>query len=400
MKKILSIVISAAAIALPLCPAASYSADTASGIEYEIADKQITVTGCTAKGIVEIPSEINGLPVTSVADGACAGNEDIIKCVLPDSIKKVGAKAFSNCPNLSNVTLGKNLSDIGDYAFTACPSLTLIKVAAGNPTYTSNTGSLYKNDTLVLYAGLSHALMSDDTKVIGKGAFFGRSDIDMVRIPSGVTSIGDYAFSGCLSLKNAKIPDNVTTLGKGCFMSCSSLENVSFGKSLKAIPESCFHSCSSLKNVPITDNITSIGDNAFYSCSNIERLYIPPTVTSIGKDALGRRYDVRSSSTKNIPDFVIRVKTGSAAEKYASEYGISFVEYSLKKGDINDDFFVDAVDASLLLAEYARISSGKAQMFSEEQKKAADWNGDGITDAVDASCVLKEYVRLSAAENA
>lgn len=396
MKRNVSVVISAAVLAFQPCCNISYAAEADFALKYEIIDEQVSVTGCTGSvSTLSIPSEIDGLPVTSVADDAFAGNEDIISCTIPDSVKTVGAKAFSACPNLERITIGKGLSDMGDYAFTACPSLTLIKVAAGNPTYTSNTGSLYKNDTLVLYAGISHAIISDDTKTIGKGAFFGRSDIDMVRIPSGVTSIGDYAFSGCLSLKNAKIPDNVTTLGKGCFMSCSSLESVSLGKSLKAIPEDCFHSCSGLKTVLVPDNITAIGDEAFYSCTSLENMYIPPSVTSIGKDAVGRKYDVRSSSTENIPDFVLRVKSGSAAEKYASGYGISCVEYSLKKGDVNDNILIDAVDAALVLREYALISSGKSPQFSEEQQKAADMNGDGLTDAVDASGILKEYAKLS-----
>ena len=396
MKKAVFAVISAAVLAFQLCSAVSYAAGTDFALKYEISNKQVTVTGCTGSvNALDIPSEIDGLPVTSVADGAFAGNADIISCIIPDSVKTVGAKAFSACPNLERVTIGKGLSGIGDYAFTACPALTVISVGRDNPTYSSNTGSLYKNDTLVLYAGISHALISDDTKTIGKGAFFGRTDIDLAIIPKSVTSIDDYAFSGCLSLTNINIPDNVTSLGKGCFMSCSALKSADLGKSLKAIPEDCFHSCSELKTVTIPDNITAIGDEAFYSCTSLENFYIPPSVTSIGKDAAGRKYDVRSSSTENIPDFAIRVKSGSAAEKYASEYGISYVEYSLKKGDVNDNILIDAVDAALVLREYARISSGKSPQFSEEQKKAADWNGDGLTDAVDASGILREYARLS-----
>ncbi|WP_294754401.1 leucine-rich repeat protein [uncultured Ruminococcus sp.] len=396
MKKAFFAVISAAVLAFQPCCTVSYAAAEDFALKYEISDEQVSVTGCTGNvSTLSIPSEIEGLPVTSVADGAFAGNADIITCTIPDSVKTVGAKAFSACPELESITLGKGLSDIGDYAFTACPALTSINVGRDNPTYSSNTGSLYKNDTLVLYAGISHAIISDDTKTIGKGAFFGRSDIKHAIIPPSVTSIEDYAFSGCLSLTDIDIPDSVASLGKGCFMSCSSLERVSLGNYLKAIPEDCFHSCNSLKIVNIAKNITSIGDEAFYSCTSLESLYIPPSVTSMGKDAAGRKYDVRSSSTENIPGFVIRAKSGSAAEKYAAGYGIPCVEYSLKKGDINDDCFIDAIDAALVLMEYARISSGMPSLFGEDQKKASDWNSDGLTDAVDASGILKEYARLA-----
>ena len=64
-------------------------------------------------------------------------------------------------------------------------------------------------------------------------------------------------------------------------------------------------------------------------------------------------------------------------------------------GDANGDGRVDAVDASVILAHYARISTGSRAILSREQQLAADVNGDGIIDAVDASCILSYYAYLS-----
>ncbi|MBO4524139.1 MAG: leucine-rich repeat protein [Ruminococcus sp.] len=403
MKKIFSALFGAAVLAFVPCSVASNAAEQTFSFEYEIKDKQVTVTGCNENiNIISIPSEIEGFPVVSVADNAFSGNTDIISCILPDSITSVGEKAFSNCPLLSSLSIGKGLSDIGDYAFTACPELKNIIVSLDNPTYKINEKSLYDNENkLVLFAdsGLN-SFIASDTVSIGKGAFFGRTDIISIVIPNTVTSIGDYAFSGCVSLREIVIPDNVEFLGKGCFISCNSLENVELGKSLTTIPEDCFHSCSKLKTISINDNITSVGDDAFYSCTALKSLYIPPSVTSIGKDALGRKYNVRSSATENIADFLIRGKSGSQAEKYASEYSLSFSEFLLVKGDINNDGYIDAIDASKVLKEYARISSGQLSSFTPEQKTAADWNGDGLIDAVDSSGILIKYATLSSTQTA
>ncbi len=398
MKNSFTALFGAAALAFAPCSAASNAAEQTFAFEYEIKDKQVTVTGCTGStDIISIPSEIEGFPVVSVADNAFSGNTDIISCILPDSITNVGTKAFSNCPLLCSLSIGKGLSEIGDYAFTACPVLKSINVSLENPTYRIYEKSLYDNeDTLILFtdSGLISSI-APDTKSIGKGAFFGRTDITSIIIPDTVTSIGDYAFSGCVSLSEIAIPDHVKFLGKGCFISCNSLENVKLGKSLTAIPEDCFHSCSKLKTISISDNITSVGDDAFYSCTALKRLYIPPSVTSIGKDAFGRKYDVRSSATENIADFLINGKAGSQAEKYASEYGLSFSEFFLIKGDINNDGYIDAIDASKVLKEYALTSSGQSSSFTPEQKTAADWNSDGLIDAVDSSGILVKYASLS-----
>ena len=68
-------------------------------------------------------------------------------------------------------------------------------------------------------------------------------------------------------------------------------------------------------------------------------------------------------------------------------------------GDINNDGGINAVDASLILREYAMLSSGKPKSFSAAQKKAADIDGNGITDAVDSSLTLSYYAYVSTLEN-
>ncbi|MBP5434127.1 dockerin type I domain-containing protein [Ruminococcus sp.] len=66
-----------------------------------------------------------------------------------------------------------------------------------------------------------------------------------------------------------------------------------------------------------------------------------------------------------------------------------------KKGDVDGDGQTNAVDASLILSHYARISTGGRAELSREQQLAADANGDGFIDAVDASCILGYYAFLS-----
>lgn len=73
----------------------------------------------------------------------------------------------------------------------------------------------------------------------------------------------------------------------------------------------------------------------------------------------------------------------------------SYAEENLSKGDINGDGLVDAVDASLILAEYAALSTSGISMFSDSQKVSADINKDGSTDACDSSLILAFYSYLS-----
>ena len=64
-------------------------------------------------------------------------------------------------------------------------------------------------------------------------------------------------------------------------------------------------------------------------------------------------------------------------------------------GDVNCDGYVDAVDASAILAHYAAVSTGKDGIIRNERQLLADIDGNGFIDAVDASTVLAIYAALS-----
>ena len=64
-------------------------------------------------------------------------------------------------------------------------------------------------------------------------------------------------------------------------------------------------------------------------------------------------------------------------------------------GDVNGSSSVDALDASNILAAYARESIGGSIGFSREQEKAADVNGDNCINSYDASLVLAYYSHTS-----
>ncbi|MBO7473758.1 MAG: hypothetical protein J6U00_07110 [Ruminococcus sp.] len=66
----------------------------------------------------------------------------------------------------------------------------------------------------------------------------------------------------------------------------------------------------------------------------------------------------------------------------------------VKKGDPNGDGIIDAVDASYMMANYAKISTGVYEPDIEDIM-TCDVNDDGMMDAVDASIVLAYYAYVS-----
>lgn len=62
-------------------------------------------------------------------------------------------------------------------------------------------------------------------------------------------------------------------------------------------------------------------------------------------------------------------------------------------GDIDGNYVIDAYDASVILSAYSMISTGSPHSLTEKQLECADYNCDGFIDALDASAVLAYYAK-------
>lgn len=225
-------------------------------------------------------------------------------------------------------------------------------------------------------------------------------DSDEIIIPESidgytVTEIGSNAFVGCFYIKKITIPDTVASIGDSAFMSCTSLTEVTVGNGVTVLPDDCFFSCTALKTVNLPETLEAIGDDVFFGCDNLD-LYLPQSVKSIGSNAFGVHIDPHSGEFVSVYGFLVKGVTGSIAEQYAAANNIDFIDMNnYLLGDVTGNGFVDAIDASEILEEYSRASTGLPLMFTKKKKIMGDVNHDGVTDAVDASSILAIYSELS-----
>ena len=139
---------------------------------------------------------------------------------------------------------------------------------------------------------------------IGNGAFGDCISLTSVTIPDSVTSIGNGAFSSCTSLTNLRIPNSVTSIDSGAFEYCTKLTSIEIPDSLSVIGAYAFYNCASLSNVIIPNSVTSIGDSAFQGCTSLANITIPNSVTSIGNRAFS---DCTSLANITIPNSVTSI---------------------------------------------------------------------------------------------
>ena len=76
---------------------------------------------------VVIPSEIEGYPVTRIADNAFT-NANVITVSIPNTVTAIGWFAFYGCYSLESVTIPSSVTRIDYAAFDNCPTLTILCV--------------------------------------------------------------------------------------------------------------------------------------------------------------------------------------------------------------------------------------------------------------------------------
>ena len=341
-------------------------------------DDYAQIVDCNETAVeVDIPAEIEGLPVKSTRDWAFADCKSLTSISVPDSVNAIGNGAFSGCSSLASINIPNSVTTIRGSAFCNCLSLTSITIP-------------------------------ESVTSIEIAAFSGCSSLTNITIPDLVDTIGDHAFYNCSSLTNITvsennkyfsslngvlfnkdktelitypngnerteytIPDSVTSIIEGAFAYCSNLITVKIPDSVTDITDKTFYVCSSLTSVIIPDSVTHIGYNAFKYCKNLTSIIIknPNCEISNGKNTIWETATIYGYEN-------------STAQAYAETYDRKFVlliEYTETiLGDISGNGKIDLYDA----IEIAKAIMG-LRTFTDEEIIIADFNMDGTVDLYDA----------------
>ena len=223
-----------------------------------------------------VPDSLRTVIITggsSICDYAFSDCSNLTNITIPQIVTSIGSYAFQNCSSLTSFVIPDGVASIETCTFSGCSSLTNITIPE---TVTSIGGHAFQDCN-----SLTNIAIPETVTSIGSYAFQNCSSLASIAIPEGITDIKTYTFSGCSSLTNITIPETVTSIGSYAFQNCSSLTSIAIPEGIADIKTYTFSGCSSLTNITIPETVTSIGSYAFQNCSSLISIAIPDGVTDI-----------------------------------------------------------------------------------------------------------------------
>ena len=286
-------------------------------------------SGCSALTSLVLPNSVE-----TIGSSAFYGCSGLTSLVLSNSVETIGDFAFSGCSSLTSLVIPNSVMEIGNAAFQNCSSLNRISVNANNPVYDSREGcnAIVERASNTLVVGCKETFIPNSVTSIGRGAFYGCSELTSLVVPNSVTNIDDYAMHSCSSLTNFVIPNSVKRIGKFAFNGCSSISQIVIPHSVVRMGTGVFIKCNSLKRIsvdasnPVYDSregcnaivetasntllvgckdssipnsVETIDDYAFSDCSGLTSLVLPNSVKTIGEFAFDGCLELESIEIGN-----------------------------------------------------------------------------------------------------
>ncbi len=355
--------------------------------EFAVPDTVTTIADYAFDNSPNITKVTIGKNVKTIGTSAFGNCKTLETVIFEDSDtvqKAIGVYAFNNCPALTEVNFGNAVKSIGDEAFTACKSLESLEFPDSLESIGEGAFSRLSNGTSGSYIEsiLKRVKFGSGLETIGDYAFYGHGMLKTIEFTGdNLKSIGSKAFYNCFAITELNITGNGLVIDSYAFYCNYALKSVTLGTGVKTINSSAFQQCTSLETVNIGNDVETIGYYAFYNNNNLKQLVLGKGLNSID-----------SSAFSGYKDLTVYCYEGTYGHEYAK--GMSNVDIKF----IRDNYYVVDLKASAVSSNSVTMSWKKPNGYDAIDHYIIYKNGakyDETTDQTYTDINLKsgeEYV--------
>ena len=256
------------------------------------------------------------------------------KVVVNSGITELGYSMFSNCTQLTSVSLPSGLKRIGSCLFLGCTRLSAITIPSSVTTIESNAFTHCDSITAITLPG--------GLRTMGDAVCSQMAKLTTATVSGGVTYLSNYAFNDCPSLKTITLPNTVKSIGICAFRYDTALKDVYFNGSV-----------TQWTSIQIAGEGNSALYNADVHCTGLPA----PTVTG-GNDSQGRptlKWKAVSGAAK-YEVYRARSKDGDYI-KYSTVTGTSYTNTSYIENGNTYYYKVRALDANGTAGAWSSVVS-------------------------------------------
>ena len=233
-------------------------------------------------------------------------SEKLVSIGIHIGVTNVGAYAFADCWNVSELTLADTVTSVGAYAFYRCSALSEVRFPTA-------------------------------LRTVGDYAFCECSDLSSAVFADGLTSVGAYAFQKCVRLAEISVPDSTSFIGEFAFSGTAYYnDKENWDDGLLYVGKYLIRADKTDENGAVTlrDGTLHIGYFAFAGCTaDVNAVYIPAGILSIGPNAFTSCRQIRDIYFAGTKEEWLAVEKGENWNKATRNYTVHCSDGDLAKAD-------------------------------------------------------------------
>lgn len=360
-----------------------------SGVKHIVVEKGVTRLGNNAFQVKDYNVQSASLPEGLLEIGSWAlPNLKQRDLRLPESLTTIRDKGLY-CASAETLYLPKNVRIIEEDGLGLMTPET-IQVDPDNPYFKVENGALYTKDgsrllLMSVNSGIREFVIPDRVISIDTGAFVNAYNLRKVTIGKGYTTVpqtrgafGGYnleeiqvdpANTGLRDIDGVLFSKDGTILLDYPSSRAGSTYTVPEGTE-KLLPYSfCF--CPNLTEVVLPEGLKTM-DTALWACQSLKTVTIPRSITSLEENAIGYL------NGAPVEGFTVKGYSGSYAEAYAKENGLTFVPIApvpVTEGSCGDNLTWKLDDSGTLTISGTGAMYDYEAFFGDDSHTTAPWYG-------------------------
>lgn len=210
----------------------------------------------------------------AIADSAFMGCRYLYTITFPERLESIGGDAFKRS-SLEDVTIPRSVKSIGNSAFSQNYNLVSVDFETGRTVPIALGTDVFSNcvelSTITLPEGLTGLPLR----------MFMNTGFTQFTIPATLDTIGNQCFASCRNLEAVDCEEggpHPLIIQDSAFTECLNMQQFDMPKRTKSLGNYAFYSNSLISQFFVKENVESIGDYAFGLCSSLLEFTLAPDV--------------------------------------------------------------------------------------------------------------------------